>query len=753
MVLVALLVACARTDVTAGEWALDFADDGTVSASHPTGARWTEIAFLAGTGDASIEMQMGSFRFDDETETLTPGTQWGRIEASGERVVAGVLDANGDTLGAVEFLAVNDRLDAIWSPSGDGDRVGFSAACTADDHFLGLGSHAFDVDHVGEAFALWTSEPGIGKSESDTYPPDWFATGTRHATSYPYPFAVRPQVPMGLLLDASGRVTVDNCAADPDRFQWVAAQGGAVRIAAYAATSPVGVIQAFTADVGRPPLPPAWTFGPWNDAVHGADRVREVAATLRESGSGSVAIWTEDFKGGEETGFGYHLTGEWTVDETLYPDAAGLAAELEADGFQWMAYFSPFIFEGYSVWDAAVAADVLIRDPSGAPYTFLAPPLRTASLVDLSTEPGRAFVRDYLGQALDVGFDGWMADYAEWLPADAVLASGQSAAEVHNLYPEWWQQTHAEAVAGTDAVFFVRSGWTRTGAGVPVVWAGDQRTSFDVDDGFPTVIPLGLGVSLGGAGVYTHDVAGYQSIGNAPTTPELWMRWAWLGAFTPVLRTHHGAYADDNWQFDSDAATVAAWAEVSQEHLRLFPYLYGLAQRASAEGIPMVLPPAFRYGGDVARTDAWLLGDALFVAPVLTEGATERFVDLPPDVRWYDWWTHAPATSGTYAAAVDEIPVFAAAGTTVPRWIDTPTTLLPGAADGIDAVDGQREVLLFGGGGAFTEADGTTYAVSGTPSGAGQDTVTLTEGEITVAGVTLTVRGPIARDYTVVVIP
>ena len=33
---------------------------------------------------------------------------------------------------------------------------------------------------------------------------------------------------------------------------------------------------------------------------------------------------------------------------------------------------------------------------------------------------------DGLREALDLGFDGWIADYGEWLPADAVLDDGRT---------------------------------------------------------------------------------------------------------------------------------------------------------------------------------------------------------------------------------------------------------------------------------------------------------------------------------------
>ncbi len=746
------LAACGRDTFALGEWTLELSQDGAIAVSHPQGAALNGLRLTSGTGSAEIQSQLGAFRFDAVQSDLEPAAGFGRVHDSDHLLVVPVVDASGATLGTLEIADHDDRLDLLWSPAA-GNRTGFAADCGPDEHFLGLGSHAFDVDHVGEAFGLFTTEPGVGKSASDAYPEDWFKTGTRHATSFPVPFALRPQVPMGLLLDASARVDADLCATS-DRFSMTAWQGGPLRLALYAAADPVGVLSAYTKDVGRPPLAPPWVFGPWNDAIRGADRVREVADTLRASGASSNVIWTEDWKGAEQTVYGYHLTGEWTVDPTLYPEASALASELEANGFAWYAYFSPFVFPGTTVWDAAEAAGVLVSNADGAPYTFLAPPIDTAGLVDLSTQPGRDFVASYLVEALDVGFDGWMADYGEWLPVDAVLASGQDALEAHNLYPEWWQQTNAAAIEGRDASFFVRSGWTRTGGGVPVVWAGDQRTSFDPDDGVPTVVPLGLGLAASGVPIFTHDVGGYQSLGNAPATRELWFRWASLGAFTPVMRTHHGAFDDENWQFDSDPTSVAHWAARTAEHARLWPYRYGLAARASDEGIPMILPPALRYGGDVARFDAWLLGDALLVAPVLEEAATGRAVELPPGTRWFRWDTLEPAESGWYDADETQIPVFAAAGTTVPRFLVAPDTFRDG--EGLTTladVDSEREVRLFAGGGPFTEADGTTYAPRGVPTGAGEVTEILTSGDIEVAGVTLTIRGPIARAYTVIVVP
>jgi len=758
VVMLALLAGCGSGTARVGEFTVATEPGGTLSIDHETlGPVIDGLRFVAGTGDAEVTMSFGAFRFDDVTSDLT-GV--GRLKAPRGRAGPTVIeadDADGNPLGLlVVALADDDALILDWSPSDfDANRLGFEAPCDADDHFLGLGAHAQDVDHVGEAFGLWVQEPGVGKTTDDEQPENWPVGGPKHATSLPVPFLVRPHRDQGLLVDTEGRVDVDLCATDPGTFSAVAWAEGTVRVVLFAGAEPLDPVRGLATYTGPYTLPQPWVFAPWNDAIRGSARVREVATTLRESGAPSSVIWTEDWKGASQTPFGYHLSGEWSVDEALYPDASTLAADLEADGFKWFAYFAPFLRSGTDAWDEALAADVTIHDSAGEPYIFTGFTFEDESMLDLSNPDAVAWAQERMGAAVDLGFDGWMADFAEWLPTDAVLANGTDAFEAHHVYPLAWQATSREALDGVDGTFFVRSGWTRTRAAVPVVWGGDQRTDFQPDDGMPTVVAMGLGLSASGVPVFTHDVAGYQSVGNPPSTKELFFRWAWLGAFTPILRTHHGAFDTDNWQFDSDADTVAHWAKVAREHMRLFPYRYGLAAKAARDGTPMILPPAFVYGGDDwGRTDAWMLGEALLVAPITTAGATSREVVLPPDVAWYDWFTHEPVQSGTFTAAVDAIPVFAAAGTTVPVFAQVPDTLVPtdGLVDLADA-DAGRVVYLFGGGGPFVEADGTTYAPSGSPSGAGEATQTVTSGTIEVAGVSLAITGTVPRAYTVVVIP
>jgi alpha-glucosidase len=720
-------------------------EDGGLDVSRYSGKPLlTDLRFAVGRGDEEYEFQAGSYRLKSGSTT------WADVRLGnrqGEQAWSfDLLDANNVPVGEVLIAGASTTALGIQVVAHDGNRVRFDAACTGDDHFVGGGEHAMDLDHVGEAFDLWVSEPGIGKVDTDTTPADWFITGTKHASSTPDPFFIRPE-PVGVVVHTLARVSVDLCTGNRWRFD-VADAGAAWTV--LDADSPLTLVETHALMSGSPVLPPDWAFAAWADAVRGPERVRAVAEGLRAAGAAASVIWSEDWRGGESGGTGYHPIPEWDVDPTLYPDASGLDAELEAAGFKWLAYFAPSLVEGTRAWDEGL--EYAIRNGKGEPYTYLGPSLKTTTAPDLTDPADVDWALEKMRACLDIGFDGWMADYGEWLPTDAVLANGHAETE-HSAWPLLWQELSAEAVEGYDTVVFGRSGWSGVAAITPVHWPGDQRTSFDADDGLPSVIPMMLGASVAGIPLNGSDIAGYQSFGNAPSDKELWMRWAALGAFSPIMRTHHGAFSDDDWQFDSDEETLATFASLSRVHVGLFPYLRGLAEAAAQRGTPLLRPLFFHYPNESwGRIDAMLLGPSLLVAPVQEAGALSREVKLPSGTQWYDWWTGAPVESGNFDAPLGTIPVFAPAGAVIPLFPNPPDSLVPGPLEGIRTLaeaDTERTIVVFAGAeGSFTEADGTVYVSDGKGSSTGSAAGTFKAGTLKAGGVTLTIEGSTERSYT-----
>ncbi len=670
---------------------------------------------------ARVEAQYGAYRFTEGMGAWADGT---KFEWTGGNAI--VRDTAGTEVGQLEATAPSDGVLQLvaTASSADANRTRMNFKCAAGDHFLGFGGQADALDHRGHTVPIFTSEPGIGKSETDEPPELWFLVGARHASSYGLPSYLSNRGYVAVL-EHDGRSIFELCSVNPDQVG-IETWSRSFKLILYFGETPAQALERGTAGLlGRPMKPPPVAFAPWNDAIFGSANVRAVAKSLRDNGVPSSILWTEDFRGGADVaGQGYRLKEEWTVDRTLYPDVEAVAADLRAQGFGWHAYFNTFLVEETKVFAEATTLKHFVLDATGKPSLFSGVTFKPTGLVDLSKPDAREWMKSYLRKALELGFDGWMADYGEWLPPDGVLASGEDPIAAHQRYASEWAKVNFEVMAertdGRQRVFFSRAGWLGSTAFTPIVWAGDQRTSFQKDDGLFTVIPIGLNLGLGGVSTYGSDIAGYQSATNAPSTKELFFRWTTLGAMTPVMRTHHGTAARDNWRWDKDAETIAHYKRWASLHLRLFPYFDGASVQAETKGLPLMralplIAPEDAKGWTIS--DVYGLGPSLLVAPIVEEGAVKRMVHFPPG-KWVALEgaaVHEGPADVEVSAPMGEIPVFARAGSVVPLLAERIQTLLPADATVVDFDDVKDERVLWvfkGGAGGFTERDGTSYSVT-----------------------------------------
>lgn len=689
------------------------ARDGRVLLQSHNGAQGY-AALAAGVGKARIETAFGAFRF---TPAPTAWTSAEPFKFSGRAAPLRFSDGSTGTL-TVESPAPSVLELTFTAPAGI-NRLSLAFACDSDERFLGFGAQADGLEHRGHTIPIWTSEPGIGKTERDTEPELWFLEGARHASSYGLPSFLSGRGAVAVL-DSSARSVFELCSVQPEAWR-VETWQSSLKLVLYDGPKPEAALERATAGLlGRPPRPPPLAFAPWNDAIRGTAEVEKTAALLRDAGIASSVLWTEDFRGGVATGQTYRIKENWSTDPSLYPDAGGTAAALRSEGFAWFAYFNPFVVAEADVFGPARDAGYLVGGPDGGDALFSGSTFQDTGLVDLSNPAAREWTKGYLRRALDEGFDGWMADFGEWLPHDARLFSKEDPLLAHNLYAAQWAQLNREVLDeragdGRQRLFFVRAGWLGSTRDSPVVWAGDQRTSFQADDGLPTIVPMGLGLGLGGVSTYGHDIAGYQSATNPPSTKELFFRWTSLGALSPVMRTHHGTQPVLNWSFASDAQTLAHFKRWAQLHIQLFPYLDGASVEAEERGLPLMRAMALAFpdwAPGWSLSDSFLLGPSLLVAPVVVEGATTREVKLPPGT-WYALDTGAPL-SGTVevSAPLTELPIFLREGGVVPLLPGRVQTLLPARPPVVDleAVKLEREVLVAPGIGGFVERGGARWS-------------------------------------------
>jgi alpha-glucosidase len=302
---------------------------------------------------------------------------------------------------------------------------------------------------------------------------------------------------VAFVLDTSAYAIADMCATDVEQVT-LEVWEPALRLHVFVGSDPLDALAKMSAFVGRPRVPPPWAFAPWNDAIKGEENVLAFAEFLRARDIPSSAIWSEDWRGGEQRGDLYRLEEDWRLDRAVYPNYEEMTSTLRARGFAHQVYFNTFLTETADIFEETAGAGLAVNDVGGGPLLFDGADANFSptGVLDLTNDDAIAYVKGHLKDALALGARGWMADYAEWMPIErAVLASGEDPELVHNRYPVSWAEVNDAAVRESgledEVCVYHRSGHLYSQRHVQIMWAGDQRTSFQDDDGFATVIRIG----------------------------------------------------------------------------------------------------------------------------------------------------------------------------------------------------------------------------------------------------------------------
>jgi alpha-glucosidase len=675
--LVGLLAGCGDTTsstpprralpaVSVGDLRLEAFSDGafTLRAGDRTLVAAQRAPVIARRYAEQPRMAFGIYTFGRTDETvLRPGADFtARVDGDALTLrstgdgATGTLRIRRVSPGEVELRVSLDAASPVRS-------LGLRLACAPDAAFLGFGEQYNAVDHRGRQFPLWVSEQGIGRPERRRN-----AFSGDHTTTYfPVPFFLDPGQGIGLAVDTDSRVDADLCATDATEYALEAAAPEPVVFHLYTGPTPADVMREWTRLQGRTAGVPTWAVdGVWLAVQGGPEPVREAVRRARDAGLPLAAIWSQDWVGRREFGLGnVGVRYRWSVDETLYPELPALIAELRTQGVRFLGYMNPFIVPEQDLWEPAVREGYIVRNARGEPITFPISVL-TGGVWDVTNPRAVAWYQGFARAALAMGQAGWMHDFGEWLPLDAALHDGSDPARAHNRYPTLWQRAAREVMEAArpdgDWILLSRSGWLRTSQVSQVVWAGDQEATWDSDDGLQTVIPAMVSLGLAGVGYVTHDVAGFS---GGPSTKELFQRWVELAAFTPIFRTHEGLRRAENWRWDRDAETRDHFVRFARVHRALAAEWMRLGAEHRATGMPIVRALGLAFPGDRAGygvRDQYMLGDALLVAPVVTEGATSRGVHLPPG-EWVDVWDATRRWTGprdiTVEAPIGRPPVFA----------------------------------------------------------------------------------------------
>lgn len=619
---------------------------------------------FVGYGEENVLMYRGNYRIEDYVierkalkVTAIQETENG-IVADFEGELKMSLTVNGD-LAEIQFSEVNPKINRFW----------IRTVSEKSEHIYGCGEQMSYFDLKGRHFPLWTSEPGVGRDKT-TYitwkgDVDGMSGGDYYNTNFPQPTYVSSN---------HFYVHVQTTAyADFDfrneKFNELQVWEVPAWIRIEAADTFTELLTKETAFFGRQPELPEWVYnGLIIGAQGGNERSFGILDKSIEKGIRVSGLWCQDWCGKRVTSFGKRLQWDWHFHEEMYPNLPEKIAELHEKGIRFLGYVNPYLVADGKLFEEGKKKDVFAKKSDGSIYLVDFGEF-DCGVIDLTKPEAYEWFKDEVikKHSIDIGIDGWMADFGEYLPTDdIVLHSGKPAMMEHNHWPALWAKCNYDAVSESgklgEVVYFMRAGGIGSQKYCTLLWAGDQSVDFTRHDGLCTVICAALSSGMIGCGLNHSDIGGYTSLYDNCRTKEVFLRWAEMAAFTPVMRTHEGNRPDTNFQFYDDEDCMEQLARLTDIYTMISPFMKRLVKENAETGIP-VQRPLFLHNEEDERSYTeqfeYLLGPDVLVAPVYTEGAVDREVYLPSD-GWIHLWTGKEYGKGTHTveAKIGDTPVF-----------------------------------------------------------------------------------------------
>ncbi|MDH7554403.1 MAG: alpha-glucosidase [Spirochaetota bacterium] len=611
-----------------------------------------------GFGSAVYRMKEGNFKLKDSI-TSKQHLKHFTVKEDKNNITIQLEDAIELTITADTYCTINIKAKKPFNR--------FWLHCVADihEHIYGCGEQFSKLDLKKKNLPLWVQEQGVGRGHDlITLLANvlYGAGGTWYTTYYPQPTFVSSSNYF-IHCNASSYAEFEFKKKEHILHFWQIPES--LVIGVY--EKPAECIKAVGDLLGRQPRLPQWVHdGMWIGMQGGTDVVKKKLQVALDAGVKVSALWVQDWVGRRITWFGKRLFWNWKYNEDLYSDLPSYIQELSHKNIKFLGYINCFLNSEGDLYKEAASNGYLVHNQDGTVKTFDTTGI-IAGTLDLTNPQTREWIKNVIKEhMIGIGLGGWMADFGEYLETDAKLYSGESAELYHNRYPADWARVNYEALeeAGKlgEIVFFTRAGYTGTSQYSTLMWAGDQLVNWSMHDGLASVIPAGISLGFCGVGYFHADIGGYTTLGWIKRKKELFMRWAELGAFTAVMRTHEGNRPDVNWQFDSNMETLQHLAKMTKIHTILKPYFEHCKDEYHTDGLPLMRHPYIHYPDDEKLHSLqyqFLLGRDVLVAPVYRPRRRKWKVYLPKD-EWVHVWSGKEYSGGwvKVEAPLGQPPVF-----------------------------------------------------------------------------------------------
>ena len=626
-------------------------------------------AIYLGVGQDTMDMYRGNFKIEDYLIQRIALNNF-KIDENKitfynqDKALLEVVFTEEEKQLSVSFDAKDPEFNRFW----------LRVPSFATEKVFGCGEQLSYLNLKGRNFPLWSSEPGVGRDKSTQV--TWMADvkdkagGDYYNTNYPQSTFLTSQQYF-CHMDSTAYMDFNFKNNDFHELEcWEIPKQVIFRVS----DSYLGLVEEVTDFFGRQAPLPEWVYdGVILGLQGGTERVLDITEVAQKHDIKVAGIWAQDWQGKRITSFGKRLNWNWQWDTEMYPELDKKINNLKEKGIRFLGYINPYLIKDYPLYNEAFELGYFATDEKGEEYVVDFGEFY-CGVVDFTNPDAFEWYKNRVikKEMIDFGLDGWMADFGEYLPIDCKLSNGVSAKIMHNDWPRLWAKANYEAVQESnklgDILYFMRAGFNGFQPYNVLLWGGDQCVDFSLHDGLASVIPAALSSGLSGMGLHHSDIGGYTSLHGLKRTKELFMRWADMAAFTPVMRTHEGNRPGDNFQFYDDEQTMKHLAKMVSIFVALKPYMQALVELNSAKGIPVQRPLFMHYENDEQCYDQqyqYLLGEDLLVAPVHQQNVTQWRVYLPKGDEWLHLPTSEKYSGGQFinvSADIGKPPVFSRVG-------------------------------------------------------------------------------------------
>ncbi len=374
----------------------------------------------------------------------------------------------------------------------------------------------------------------------------------------------------------------------------------------------------YTRITGKAPMVPKWSLGTWMSRIsyNNQAQVEEVAKRMREE------KWPCDVINIDVGWFEEDWRCDWKFSPKRFPDPKGMLKKLDDMNFKVCLWQWPYLVDQMDVTEEAKKREAMAKGQC----VIVNLPLNH---IDFTCDEGVAFYQDLLRPLLEMGVAAIKTDFGEHV-ADHMQFKNMESRKVKNLYALLYQKAANEICNQYDALLWARSAYAGSQR-YPVHWAGDSCSSFG-----HLYHSLCSGISLGMSGFtfWSNDTGGFFGT----PSDELYIRWVGVNIFNSHMRFHgNGPKFREPWNYEPKTQKIVK--KLLNLRYQLIPYLYSECVKSTKQGLPVLRHLVYEFQEDPTCwniDDQFMFGEAIMVAPILTEGKNTRNVWIPPGL-WYEY--------------------------------------------------------------------------------------------------------------------